>query len=715
MTIAVENNSDVFISMRRQKEEFQPGLSPKASLAERIMYDANPLDIEFRNSIMGNMPDSLAIYFATRYSKIFKTAKKDNRRLANTFLRKVAKNVLPRYNLVLSQYQFNGVTLGYDFFPEKYVEQISNLHTLDRGTIKELANGIARYLTSTFTEFCQRADYENELEGAKSGYTRIGQITLQIGTVPPYWKQFTKGRGITEGKMLSGLLRMMSDKWWYGRLKRMRDLRAEHLAIAVGQVQKSASPYVSRKALHEWIEQKKRNWDYIKSFDLTNEHGDRVSLEEMVLASVSNPAVRRCELMVRMRGFENMANEMGYVGEFYTLTAPSKYHNAYSKGGFIEQWNGASPRDVQKYLCKVWSKVRAEYAREGIRPFGFRVVEPHHDSTPHWHLLLFVHPDHVEKLREIFAEYAREEDAFELKTKEAKEARFYVEPIDKEKGSATGYIAKYISKNIDGYAMDDEIDDETGQKCKDMAKAVSAWASLHRIRQFQQIGGAPVSVWRELRRLPGDEQILATEDMDNVRFASDVGDWYAYTELQGGATVKRRDLTVRLSYEVTEMGNEYGEDVKKIKGVYSPLACEDSFYLTRTAKWELVAKESTSVKGSGLAFDGAISAPWSSVNNCTGDARTINDEEKVVTEILDNFRSIGHEITLEDAQKMRNGSGIIIDDKAFRSFDDGSLIRMGTTQLKYRQFHERKDRIFNKVNKLREISHEENRNHSRIA
>lgn len=701
MTISVENNSDVFISMRRQKEEFQPGLSPKASLAERIMYDANPLDIEYRNSIMGNMPDSLAIYFATRYSKIFKTAKKDNRRLANTFLRKVAKNVLPRYNLVLSQYEFNGVTLGYDFFPEIYVEQLSNLHALDRGTIKELANGIARYLTSTFTEFCQRADYENELEGAKSGYTRIGQITLQIGTVPPYWKQFTKGRGITEGKMLSGLLRMMSDKWWYGRLKRMRDLRAEHLAIAVGQVQKSASPYVSRKALHEWIEQKKRNWDYIKSFDLINENGDRVSLEEMVLASVSNPAVRRCELMVRMRGFENMANEMGYVGEFYTLTAPSKYHNAYSKGGFIEQWNGASPRDVQKYLCKVWSKVRAEYAREGIRPFGFRVVEPHHDSTPHWHLLLFVHPDHVEKLREIFAEYAREEDAFELKTKEAKEARFYVEPIDKEKGSATGYIAKYISKNIDGYAMDDEIDDETGQKCKDMAKAVSAWASLHRIRQFQQIGGAPVSVWRELRRLPGDEQILATEDMDNVRFASDVGDWYAYTELQGGATVKRQDLTVRLSYEVTEMGNEYGEDVKKIKGVYSPLACEDSFYLTRTVKWELVAKESTSVKGSGLAFDGAISAPWSSVNNCTGKTRTINDEEKVVTEILDNFRSIGHEITFEDAQKMRNGSGIVIDDRTFRSFKDGSLIRTGTTQLKYRQFYERKDRIFNKVNKLR--------------
>ncbi|PCP71187.1 replication protein A, partial [Morganella morganii] len=125
--------------------------------------------------------------------------------------------------------------------------------------------------------------------------------------------------------------------------------------MAVGQVQNKASPYVSRRALKEWKEQKQRNREFIKNFDLQNDLGEKVSLESMVIGSVSNPAQRRRELMVRMRGFENLADDMGYVGEFYTLTAPSKYHNAYSTGGFVNQWNGCNPRDVQKYLCGVWA------------------------------------------------------------------------------------------------------------------------------------------------------------------------------------------------------------------------------------------------------------------------------------------------------------------------------------------------------------------------
>ncbi|MCX2960058.1 MAG: replication endonuclease, partial [Serratia symbiotica] len=69
----------------------------------------------------------------------------------------------------------------------------------------------------------------------------------------------------------------------------------------------------------------------------------------------------------------------------------------------------------------------------------------------------FMRPECVEQAREIFRTYALKEDGHEPG---AQENRFQVVPIDKAHGSATGYIAKYISKNIDGFALDGEKDDE---------------------------------------------------------------------------------------------------------------------------------------------------------------------------------------------------------------------------------------------------------------
>ncbi|RLM12850.1 hypothetical protein BIY31_00255 [Gibbsiella quercinecans] len=165
-------------------------------------------------------------------------------------------------------------------------------------------------------------------------------------------------------------------------------------------------------------------------------------------------------------------------------------------------------------------------------------------------MLMFMRPEDAGQVREIMRDYATQEDAIELNSDKARKARFHAEAIDPDQGSATGYIAKYISKNIDGYQLDDELDDESGKPLKETAAAVSARAARWRIRQFQFIGGAPVTVYRELRRMADHETAIGLSvEFAAVHDAADFGRWAEYINAQGGPFVKRDDLVVRTYYE----------------------------------------------------------------------------------------------------------------------------------------------------------------------
>ncbi|WP_155275757.1 hypothetical protein [Morganella morganii] len=146
------------------------------------------------------------------------------------------------------------------------------------------------------------------------------------------------------------------------------------------------------------------------------------------------------------------------------------------------------------------------------------------------------------------------------------------------------------------------------------------------------------------------------------------------------------------------MGNEYGEDVQRISGVYSPIAGDESEYLTRTTKWQLVAKEKPAAAGGGFGFD----PPWSSVNNCTEARRTINGKEKKIRSVMADLRSTGREISQEQAGKLISGSGIVIDGREITLLPDGQLrYRAGTTE-KYERYREKSASILARVEKMRQ-------------
>ncbi len=456
-------------------------------------------------------------------------------------------------------------------------------------------------------------------------------------------------------RLIGIVSRMIDAAWWRRALRKGIARSVEKNAIALGLVSKRASIYASAEAVERRAEQKKRNAKILENTEAQNEIGQVFTLAEMSARNVSNPAIRRAELMTRIAGFEQFAKDAGHVGMFYTITCPSRMHARHAATGEENaKYDGTTPRQAQQYLCALWAKARAWLHRRGIALYGFRVAEPHHDGTPHWHILVFVPGDAVAGVTAGLQKYAGESDAAELSTDAARRARFCAVTIDPDKGSAAGYIAKYIAKNIDGFAVGDDLEKE-GTPATETALNVDAWASTWGIRQFQPIGGPSVSVWRELRRLRASPQM---ELFDRFWTAADAGNWNDFTVAMGGAICPRRLRPVATWQEWTERKNRYEEPIEYITaGVRH---CNKRTPLrTRLHVWTIRAKlrprenigifkgrggaspvpgvqltsderrrilsecaavferDRVSVLGVGSVFD----VPWTRVNNCTQESK----------------------------------------------------------------------------------------------
>lgn len=369
---------------------------------------------------------------------------------------------------------------------------------------------------------------------------------------------FALGRSIKPDPalQLSELVARMRDELWWRRQLRRRFRIVEQCAIEAGEVHREASPYASARALDRARRDGARLQAMLEDYEMENlETGDVLSLADLVEASLANPSNRRKALGARIAGVEEWATEGGLVAVFTTITCPSRFHPFTHDGMPNPKYQGTTPRDAQAWLSAVWKKAIRRMKHKQVQPLGLRVTEPHHSATPHWHVLAWLTPGYaVQVWQDTIARYALADDGAEPG---AKLRRVTHERIDPTKGSAVGYVLKYISKSIDGEGVG--VDDETGKPAHDAARSITTWSRLWGIRQFQFFGLPPITPTREMYRAQADQ---VPDYAQSLKAAADANDYAQWLRLLDTSAV-----TVETIYKEKPSARYEGEVSKYIEGI----------------------------------------------------------------------------------------------------------------------------------------------------
>lgn len=495
---------------------------------------------------------------------------------------------------------------------------------------------------------------------AKSCADQVGKILAStVGTTAESLESvltafcLENGAVVPEYNTLRGLISRLTDPgFWRRQFRRTVARQVEGFARDMGMVSRKAGIYASDETVKRHGEQQRRNAAALEATEAVNSEGEAFNLAELAALGVSNPSVRFAELMVRVKGMESHARDSGYIGLFVTGTAPSCMHAVKKDGRQNALFEHIDPRAAQQWLARQWGRMRTEIGRAGIKYYGVRVAEPHHDGTPHWHMLVFIQGrSAVGRFMAIFRRWLMRGDwapsvkktlidkgrADGLSVKAATlaaAAAIHAEKvaqrakekadrnrrrracdfrlIDWARGTAAGYLVKYLAKNISGERVG--LDLENDKPANETAGRVLAWASCWGIRQFQVVGGPPVGVWRELRRVkekPEQLELFDAWSATGSKTEERAPDWGKFIEAQGGIDCKRKDRPVQL-WKLQEPGRltKYGDEAgARVAGV----TCAGRATATRDTVWTIRRAGDGAAKGkqrgAGVVSAKAVAVP----------------------------------------------------------------------------------------------------------
>jgi len=210
--------------------------------------------------------------------------------------------------------------------------------------------------------------------------------------------------------------------------------------------------------------------------------------------------------------------------------------------------------------------------------YGMRVIEPHHDGCPHGHYLIFTKRHEQKRFQDIFEMYSLADAPDD---KAAKAHRIKFEKCDYSKGSPASYMAKYVSKNINGYGL---TTDDAGDPIESSVEKTVAWARTFRIRQFQFFGIPSRTIWRELRK---PKESFLDPDLEELRKSAFLGDFKKYMELSERLSTEQKSRPI----QIVRLAQSLNPNTGEIRACPSPdaklsyLFFQNQYFQTQSEPW----------------------------------------------------------------------------------------------------------------------------------
>jgi hypothetical protein len=292
----------------------------------------------------------------------------------------------------------------------------------------------------------------------------------------------------------SKLNKLKCERWWFRKLNKKINQQRELLKIAIGVVCFKNQPFSSNDAVNAYNRKLIAEKKYLSSiYFICNKTGERICVADLK----SSDQRRFAEFLVTAKGIEKRAKSKGLVASLVTFTLPSEYHpNPIDEDS--SNWHGFSPKEGYDKLNCITNKLNKMLHRaniyDGHSYYSIRAVEPHHDATPHFHILIFYKPECKDTIKNAIR-YQFCDESFNDESK----AYSWID-IDENKSSPIHYLCKHFTYT--------DASDKNTENIR-----VSANKYLWNIKNYEFTGlprGAK-SLWKELRKNKSDVNLNAIE------------------------------------------------------------------------------------------------------------------------------------------------------------------------------------------------------------